>query len=165
MEASVHRLRINREGGHTHLQAEHFKMWLREAYPEKEAPPPPKSVKWMKLVDLFQFMLYQITIPIDLVWKIFILTPKDNTGTQGIGLLEVLWKVREAVIDTCIKKAVKFHDALHEFCVGKGTGTAIMEPNLSQYLASLDQDPLFLVFLYLKNAYDNLDRGRLLNTL
>ena len=41
----------------------------------------------------------------------------------------------------------------------------ILELNLDQELARIDQDTLFLVFLYLQNAYNNVDRGRLLITL
>ena len=32
VEAAVHRLRPHRTGRHTHLRAEHFKQWWREAY-------------------------------------------------------------------------------------------------------------------------------------
>ena len=71
----------------------------------------------------------------------------------------------EAIIDTCINKAVKFHDFLHRFCAGRRTGTAIMELKLVQELASVDQDTLFLVFLDLRKEYDNLDHDQLLKTL
>ena len=40
-----------------------------------------------------------------------------------------------------------------------------MELNLAQELESIDQDPLFLVFLGLSNAYDNVEQDRLLITL
>ena len=40
-----------------------------------------------------------------------------------------------------------------------------MELKLVQEFASLDQDPLFLVFLEQRKYYNNLDRGRLLQTL
>ena len=46
------------------------------------------------------------------------LSHKGNIYTPGIGLLEVFWKVMEAVIDTCIKKAVTFHDASMDFARG-----------------------------------------------
>ena len=55
-----------------------------------------------------------------------------------------------AVIDTRIKKAVTFHDVLHGFHIGRGMGTSIMELNIAQDLASVDQDPIFLVFLDLQ---------------
>ena len=71
----------------------------------------------------------------------------------------------DAIFDTRIKKAVTFRDVLHRFCAGGETGTAIMELKIMQELACVDQDPIFLVFLDLRKAYDNLDRGRLLNTL
>ena len=44
-------------------------------------------------------------------------------------------------------------------------GTAIMELKLVQELASVNHDPIFLVFLDLQKAYDNLNRGRLIQTL
>ena len=40
-----------------------------------------------------------------------------------------------------------------------------MELNIAQDIASIYQDPLFLVFLYLTKAYDTVDRDRLLVTL
>ena len=60
------------------------------------------------------------TISAHLGRKILILIPKGNEDTQGIGLLEVLWKVIEDIIDTLIKKEVMFHEALHRFCAGRG---------------------------------------------
>ena len=46
---------------------------------------------------------------------------------------------------------------MNRFCAGKGAGTAILELKLAQELASVDQDPLLLVLLDLRKAYDNLD--------
>ena len=40
-----------------------------------------------------------------------------------------------------------------------------MEIKLAQELVSVEQDPLFLIFLDIRKAYDNLDRGRVLQTL
>ena len=90
---------------------------------------------------------------------------KGNTDNQDIGLLEVLWKVMEAVIGTRIKKTMNFYDVLHGFFEGRGTSISIMEIKLAQKLASVDQDPLFLVLLYLRKLYDNLHRGCLFQTL
>ena len=71
----------------------------------------------------------------------------------------------EAVINTPIKMTVKFHDILYGFYTHQGTGTAIMELNMSQELDRIYQDPLFLLSLDLRKAYDTLDFGRLLHTL
>ena len=119
----------------------------------------------MKLVDLVQFMWYHRTIPADLGWMIFIPIPKGKSDTQRMGILKVLLKVMEAIIDTYIKSAVTFHDAIRVFCARRGTWTTILELNLAQDLASVYQDPLLLVFLDLRKAYDNLDRDLLLKTL
>ena len=94
-----------------------------------------------------------------------VMIPKGNLDTRGIGLLEVVWKVAETVFDTRIKSVVQFHNVLHGFCAGRGTCTAIMELKLAQELASVDQDKIFLVFLDLRKACGNLDRGRLLKTI
>ena len=61
----------------------------------------------------------------------------------------------EAVIDTCIKTVVQFHYVLYRFCTGRGAGIAILELKHAQELASVDQDPLLLVFLYVSKAYVN----------
>ena len=94
-----------------------------------------------------------------------VLVPKGNADTQVIRMIEVVWKVAEAAIDTLIKSVVQFHDALHGFCTERGTRTIIMELRLAQELESVDQNPLFLVFLDLRKAYEKIYRGRLTNTL
>ena len=98
-------------------------------------------------------------------WSVLVLIPKGNADTQVIRMIEVVWKVAEAAIDTLIKSVVQFHDALHGFCTERGTRTIIMELRLAQELESVDQDPLFLVFLDLRKAYEKIYRGRLTNTL
>ena len=87
---------------------------------------------------LVQFMWENGTIPTYLGWKILRLIPKGNLDNQGIGLPEVLWKVMGVIIDTHIKKSMAFHDALHGFLSGRGTGTAIMELKLAQEMESVD---------------------------
>ena len=44
-------------------------------------------------------------------------------------------------------------------------GTDIMELKLAQELASVGQDPLLFVFLYLQRYYENLNCGSLLQNL
>ena len=70
-----------------------------------------------------------------------VIIPKFGTYTQGIGMLEVMWKVVEGVIDTLVKSEVQFHDVLHGFHAGRGKGTTIMDLNISQDLKSMYQDP------------------------
>ena len=97
-------------------------------------------------------------IPQDLGWNFLVLIPKLVTNTWGIGLLETLWKVVEDLIDTRLRASLQMQDVLHRFRDGRGTGTAIMELMLAQELSSIDQSPLFLVFLDLRKAYDTVDQ-------
>ena len=125
-------------------------------------PPPPNPTYWLKLADFIQFIWDNISTPTELGWTVLVLIQKGSTYTWGIGILEVMWKVVEAVIYTRIKTVVQFHDVLHGFRAGRGAGTTITELKLAQYLASVNQDPIFLVFFDLRMAYNNLERGRII---
>jgi hypothetical protein len=71
-----------------------------------------------------------------------------------VGILEVIWKLVATIIDGRLKAAIPFHDTLHGFRPRRGTGTFIIEAKLFlfQQLASIQQVPLFEVFLDLKKA-------------
>ena len=84
--------------------------------------------------------------------SILLTIPKGNADTPGVGLLEVAWKVVEALIDTRIKAVVQFHYVLHKFHARGVKGKAIMDLKLAQELASVDQYILLLVFLHLRKA-------------
>ena len=46
-----------------------------------------------------------------------------------------------------MRASVHLHDVPHGFFIGKGAGAAILDLDMEQDLASIDQDLLFLVFL------------------
>ena len=100
----------------------------------------------------------------ELGWMILVLTPKGNTNTQGVILMETVWKVVEEIIDTRLREIISFHNILHDISMWKGMRRAILNLELSQELASSDQDRLFLVFLDLRKSYDTVDQGRFLTT-
>ena len=104
-------------------------------------------------------------IPQELGWTILVLIPKGNMDTRGIGLLNTLWKVVEALIYTCLRASIQFHEVLHGFQSGRGTGTAIIDLDPAQELASVDHDPIFLVFLELRKSYNTVDRELRIQTL
>ena len=60
--------------------------------------------------------------------------PERGGDYRGIGLLEPIWKVVEVLMDKRFL-AIEFHDCLHGFLAGRGTGTATMEVKLAQQLA------------------------------
>lgn len=47
----------------------------------------------------------------------------------------------------------------------RGTGTATVEAKLTQQLAAVEQEPLYVIFLGLRKAYDTLYRGRTMKIL
>ena len=94
-----------------------------------------------------------------------VLIPKGTTEKRGIILLENLWKVVEALIDTRLCSSLQMHDVLHRFRYRRGTGTAIMELKLAQEISRIYQEPLFLFLLGLRKAYDTVEQYRLFITL
>ena len=120
---------------------------------------------WKCLLDLVQHMWRTGETHRELVWTIMILIPKETTDTRGIGLLETLWKVVEALIENRLCSSLQMHDVLHGFRDGRRTGTAIMELKIAQEISSIDQDPLLLLLLDLRKAYGTVNQDCLLITL
>ena len=147
VEAGVRRIHLHKLGGHIHLRAEHFKQWLREVYLDKVTSNPTRPEQWKNTLYITQLVWQYGETLREIVWTILVLTPKGNTDTRGIGLLESLWKVVEVIIDTCLRASVRLQNVLHGLRAGRGTGTNTLELNLAKELVSVDQDPPFLVFL------------------
>ena len=100
-----------------------------------------------------------------MLWTIIVLIPKGNSGDfRGIGLLEVIWKVIERVLDERLS-TIPTHDALHGFRAKRGCGTGIMEAKLAEQLAFLERVPGYGIFLDLHKAYYAMDRDRVVNIL
>ena len=124
-----------------------------------------KPGRLMQIVDIVQYMWSTGEISRELGWTILVLIPKLNTDTRGIGLLETLWKVVEAIINTRLRSSIQFHNVLHRFRAGRGKGTATMELKITQDITSVYQDPLFLAFLELRKSYDMVNHSCLIRTL
>jgi hypothetical protein len=71
---------------------------------------------------------------------IIVLIPKGGGDYQGIGLLELMWKVCKHVIDLRLN-AFDLHDLLHGYRNKGRTGTARIEAKSAQQLAHLEQAP------------------------
>jgi hypothetical protein len=171
LRAAVKTLRNGRSGGGTNMRAEDLKRWLERAKAEEEAKRAGTEGlqgagdTWRLFVRLVQHIWDTGEIPQKMLLTIIVLIPKGNSGDfRGIGLLEVVWKVIERVIDARMK-CVLLHDALHGFRPGRSCGTGIMEVKLAQQLAGLEQCPFYGIFLDLRKAYDAMDRGRCLKIL
>jgi hypothetical protein len=95
-----------------------------------------------------------------------VLIPKGVSNQyRGIALLEIAYKLVSSIINRRLVDAIPFHDAIHGFRTGRGTGTAIIRAKLLMQLAQRQTKPIYMLFMDLKNAYDTLDRNRTLEIL
>ena len=164
LRAVVAGLRNGRAGGASKMRAEDIKGWLRGIREEEDEGREGAGDKWRTFVLLIQTIWEHGEIPQQMAWIIIVLLPKGNGDYRGIGLLEPLWKCVEILMDTRLH-VIEFHDCLHGFLTGRGTGTATTEVKLAQQLAYLEQQPLFGIFIDLKKAYDAMDRERCLEIM
>ena len=98
-------------------------------------------------------------------WQAVVRIPKGKADYRGIGLVELMWKVVAAILNCTFTASITFHNFLHGFQAGHGTGTATLEAKLLQQLAVLRKEVLYMIFLDLHKAYDALDRYRCLEIL
>ena len=90
-------------------------------------------------------------VPQQMLWMVIVLLRKGGGNYRGIGLLDPIWKVLEVVMDNRLKIQY-YHDCLHGFLAGRGTGTVATEIKLAQQLAYIKQVPLYGVFIDLRKA-------------
>ena len=97
----------------------------------------------------------------------YVLLPKPDGDYRGIALLEVVYKLISSIINQRLASGLntKFHNAIHGFRSGRGTGTATIEAKLLMQLAQRANKPLYMIFMDLKKAYDTLDRNRTMKIL
>ena len=98
-------------------------------------------------------------------WQTMVLTLKGKKEYRWIGLVEVTWKVVAAILHHRLTTAITYHNALHGFRGGRGTGTATLEAKLLQQLAAIREEVLYVIFMELTKEYDVLDRSRSLEIL
>ena len=77
----------------------------------------------------------------------------------------MIWKVVVVILNRRFTSSITFHDVLHGFWAGRGTGTATLEAKLIQQLSAMREEVLYVIFLDLTKAYDALDRSRCLDIL
>ena len=76
-----------------------------------------------------------------------------------------MWKVVAEILNFRLVASTTFHDFLHIFRVGRGTGTATLEAKLLQQLEALKEEILYVIFLNLHKSYDDLERSMCLEIL
>ena len=98
-------------------------------------------------------------------WQAVVMITKGQKEYRGIGLVEVMWNFVAAILHCRLATSITYHDFLHGFWEGCGTGTATLEAKLLQHLAAMREEVLYVIFLDLHKAYDALSRSRCLDIL
>ena len=93
------------------------------------------------------------------------ITKGGGTNFRGIVMVEFLWKAIYKIINHQLLSSIQFHDFLHGFYAGRGTGNANLNSKLTQKIITMRETVLHVIFLDLRKAYDSLDRERCLDTL
>ena len=93
--------------------------------------------RWQKVVALVQAAFQEGRLAEEATWKAVVLIPKGKGEYLSIGIVDVMWKVVAQILNFRIIYSINFHDFLHGFRAGRGTGTATLEAKLLQQLAAL----------------------------
>ena len=166
------------------MRAEHLKRWLATAQKEEKEDTeatttereemkensgttavnsktePTEADNWTMVVDLVQSAFREGKLAEEAMWQAGVLIPKGKTDYRGIFLVEVMWKEVAAILNLWLMASINFHDFLHCFQAGLGTGNTTLEAKLLQQIAALREEVLYVIFLDLHKAYDALDRSR-----
>jgi len=140
------KIKLGKSPGATGIRAEHIRTWMSGATRAKD---PIFVREWAMVVKLIEMAFTGEAIPSAFFTGILVLLPKPDGDFRGIALLEVLYKLISSIINQRLVKAMttKFHDGIHGFRSGRGTGTAIMEVKLMMQLAQQVNKPLHMVFI------------------
>ena len=66
-----------------------------------------------------------------------VLIPKGYGDYRVIGLVEVVWKAVAVIINFRFTASITYHDSLHGFLAGRGTGTATLKVKLIEQVAAM----------------------------
>ena len=90
---------------------------------------------------------------------------KGGKNYHGIGLFDVVWKAVTVLLNFCFATSITYHESLHGFWSGRGTGTTSLEIKLLQKVMAIREEALYIIFLDIHTVYYDLERSRLLDIL
>ena len=96
------------------------------------------TTNWQKVVAIVQEGLCDGTLAEESTWQAVVLIPKGKSDNfRGNGLVEVLWKTMKSLLNLHLTETITFHDVMHRFWAGCGTGTTALEAKLLQQLTDM----------------------------
>ena len=121
-----------------------------------------ETTKWEKVVELVQLAFRDGIIAEEAAWQAVVLILKGVGEYHGVGLVEVIWKAVEVIINCRFTAAITYHDSLHGFRAVHSMGTTTLKVKLIQHVEALREVFLHVIFLDLNKAYDALEMYRCL---
>ena len=103
--------------------------------------------KWEMVMELVQMELRGRLLADEAAWQAVVLILKGGEDYRGIGVVEVIWKAVAVILNRRFTASIKYHDSLHGFQAGHGTGNAKLKVNLLQQVAALRETVLHVIFL------------------
>ena len=100
----VMHLKNRKAAGPSGMRAEHLKVWCENG-----------SQSWLDFVRVVQECFTTGEIPKAMCFSTLVLIPKADGSLQGIGLLEVAWKVVSGIVQQRLQASIEFEDSLHGF--------------------------------------------------
>ena len=101
---AVRKLENGKSPGPSKLRAEQLKKWLEEATREEE----PQTENWDRITTLVKLCFEKQSIPTQFSRSMVVLLLKDIGNYRGIGLLEIVWKTTELIINWQIAQTITF---------------------------------------------------------
>ena len=155
------KMKNNKTPGASGITVENLKFWYKKARQPSEGNDPDLAYVrlWEKVLELINIEIAEGEIPREFCNGTLVLIPKSSPGEyRGIALLEVIYKLVSAIINSRLQDRITYDDAVNGFRKRRGTGTAIMEAKLLMQLHYSKNEPLYMIFLDLNKTYDALDR-------
>ena len=91
---------------------------------------------WERVVALVRAAFGEGLLVEATTYQVVVLIPKGKRYYRGIGLVEVMWKVVELILNLRFTASINYHNFLHAFQAGCGTGITTIEAKLLQQLVA-----------------------------
>ena len=74
------------------------------------------------MVNLIQTAFWDGVLDEEETWQLVVLIPKGGGDYRVIVIVEVVWKAVEVILNRILPASVTYHNSLHGFRTGRGTG-------------------------------------------
>jgi Reverse transcriptase (RNA-dependent DNA polymerase) len=162
---ALFKMKLRKTPGALGITIDDIKKWYHKARVAEDRTEE-DIIIWEKVVTIITLAFTTGNIPSSFYNAILVLVPTPgNKGFRGIALLVTIYKIMSMIIHRRLTSTINLHESIHGFCTQRGTGTAITNIKLLMQSIQRDINPMYMIFLDMKKAYDSVDRERILQLL